>query len=163
MKFLKALNDHFEEYLLAILMVAEVVIVFAQVVTRFLIKTPLAWSEEIARYIFIWLVWVGAAYATKENKNIKIDILSSKFTGITKIIADIFTGVLFLALMAFMLFTSGKVTYTVYASNSIATGSHMPMWIAWFSLPLSMALMIFRFIQNSVRGLRKKDRMEDAK
>lgn len=161
MKFLKALNDHFEEYLLVLLMSLEVIIVFAQVITRFVLKTPLAWSEEIARYMFIWLVWVGAAYATKENKNIKIDILSSKFTGAMKVIADIFTGILFIGLMLFMLYTSGKVTYTVYLSNSIATGSHMPMWIAWFSLPLSMALMLFRFIQNSIRSIRhRKEELE---
>lgn len=156
MKLLKTLNDHFEEYLLVLLMSLEVIIVFAQVITRFILKTPLAWSEEIARYMFIWLVWVGAAYATKENKNIKIDILSSKFTGAMKVIADIFTGILFIGLMVFMLYTSGKVTYTVYLSNSIATGSHMPMWIAWFSLPLSMALMLFRFIQNSIRSIRHR-------
>lgn len=162
MKLLKILNNHLEEYLLVLLMVAEVAIVFAQVVTRFIFKSPLAWSEEIARYIFIWLVWIGAAYSTKENKNIKIDILSSKLTGTRKVLADIFTGALFIALMLFMLYTTSKVTYTVYASKSIATGSHMPMWIAWFSLPLSMLLMLFRFIQNSVRGLKKKDRMEDA-
>ena len=149
MKFLKMLNNHFEEYLLVLLMVAEVIIVFAQVITRFILKSPLAWSEEIARYMFIWLVWIGAAYATKENKNIKIDLLSSKFTGAMKVFADIFVAVLYI-----MLYTSGKVTYTVYSSNSIATGSHMPMWIAWFSLPLSMALMTFRFIQNSVRSIK---------
>lgn len=154
MKFLKMLNNHFEEYLLVLLMVAEVIIVFAQVITRFILKSPLAWSEEIARYMFIWLVWIGAAYATKENKNIKIDLLSSKFTGAMKVFADIFVAVLFIGLMMFMLYTSGKVTYTVYASKSIATGSHMPMWIAWFSLPLSMALMTFRFIQNSVRSIK---------
>ena len=160
MKFLKMLNNHLEEYLLVLLMVAEVIIVFAQVITRFILKTPLAWSEEIARYMFIWLVWIGAAYATKENKNIKIDILSSKFTGGMKILAEIFAGVLFIGLMVFMFYTSGKVTYTVYKSNSIATGSHMPMWIAWFSLPLSMALMTIRFIQNSVRSIRDKKKGE---
>lgn len=51
MKFLKMLNNHFEEYLLVLLMVAEVIIVFAQVITRFILKSPLAWSEEIARYM----------------------------------------------------------------------------------------------------------------
>ena len=42
MKFLKMLNNHFEEYLLVLLMVAEVIIVFAQVITRFILKSPLA-------------------------------------------------------------------------------------------------------------------------
>ena len=64
MKFLRFLNDHLEEYLLVFLMVVEVVVVFAQVVTRYVFHSPLAWSEELARYMFIWLVWIGAAYAT---------------------------------------------------------------------------------------------------
>ena len=148
MKLLKILNDHFEEYLLVLLLTLDVIIVFAQVVTRYLLHSPLAWSEEIARYMFIWLVWIGAAYAVKENKHIKIDIIYNKLTGSTKRISDLVTVVLFLGLMGFMLYTSAKVTMTVYTSKSIATGSHMPMWIAWFSIPLSMALMIFRFLQR---------------
>ena len=150
MKLLKILNDHFEEYLLVILMTLDVIIVFAQVLTRYVFHSPLAWSEEIARYMFIWLVWIGAAYAVKENKHIKIDIIYNKLTGATKRVSDLVTVVLFLGLMSFMLYTSAKVTWTVYTSKSIATGSHMPMWIAWFSIPLSMALMIFRFIQRIV-------------
>ena len=156
MKLIKALNAHLEEWLLVLLMSAEVIIVFWQVLARFVLKTPSAWSEEIARYMFIWLVWIGAAYATKENKHIKIDILSSKFKGTTKVIMDIITGLLFVALLVFMFFTSLKVTKTVYDSNSIATGSHMPMWIAWLSLPLSMFLMLFRFIQNTILGIINK-------
>lgn len=161
MKILKLLNDHLEEYLLVVLMTLEVIIVFWQVLARFLLKVPSAWSEEIARYMFIWLVWVGAAYATKENKNVKIDLLSSKFTGTTKKVADILIAVMFLGLMLFMFYTSGKVMMTVYESRSVATGSHMPMWIAWLSLPLSMFLMMFRFIQNIILN-RKKDKEEQA-
>ena len=162
MKVIKALNAHLEEWLLVLLMSAEVIIVFWQVLARFVFKTPSAWSEEIARYMFIWLVWIGAAYATKENKHIKIDILSSKFKGATKVIVNIFTGIMFVALLVFMLYTSAKVTKTVYDSNSIATGSHMPMWIAWFSLPLSMFLMIFRFVQNTIIGMKNKGKEEVA-
>ena len=118
------LNNHFEEYLLVLLMVAEVIIVFAQVITRFILKSPLAWSEEIARYMFIWLVWIGAAYATKENKNIKIDLLSSKFTGAMKVFADIFVAVLFIGLMMFMLYTSRGRPLTAHSECCAAPVTH---------------------------------------
>ena len=163
MKFLRFLNDHFEEYLLVFLMVVEVVVVFAQVVTRYVFHSPLAWSEELARYMFIWLVWIGAAYATKMRKNIIIDVVCSKFKGNVKLISEIINFVLFVVLMLFMLWTTSTVMMQVYESNSIGTGTHLPMWIVWLSLPLSMALNLLRYTQNFVYDLKHwNDRKEEA-
>ena len=164
MKLLRFLNDHFEEYLLVVLMVVEVVVVFAQVVTRYVFHSPLAWSEELARYMFIWLVWIGAAYATKLRKNIIIDVVASKFKGATKLISEIINFVLFVALMLFMLWTTSTVMIQVYESNSIGTGTHLPMWIVWLSLPLSMALNLLRYTQNFVYDMKhwNDDKKEGA-
>ena len=163
MKFLRFLNDHLEEYLLVFLMVVEVVVVFAQVVTRYVFHSPLAWSEELARYMFIWLVWIGAAYATKMRKNIIIDVVCSKFKGNVKLISEIINFVLFVVLMLFMLWTTSTVMMQVYESNSIGTGTHLPMWIVWLSLPLSMALNLLRYTQNFVYDLKHwNDRKEEA-
>ena len=164
MKLLRFLNDHFEEYLLVVLMVVEVVVVFAQVVTRYVFHSPLAWSEELARYMFIWLVWIGAAYATKLRKNIIIDVVASKFKGATKLISEIINFVLFVVLMLFMLWTTSTVMMQVYESNSIGTGTHLPMWIVWLSLPLSMALNLLRYTQNFVYDMKhwNDDKKEGA-
>ena len=163
MKLLRFLNDHFEEYLLVVLMVVEVVVVFAQVVTRYVFHSPLAWSEELARYMFIWLVGIGAAYATKMRKNIIIDVVASKFKGATKLISEIINFVLFVVLMLFMLWTTSTVMMQVYESNSIGTGTHLPMWIVWLSLPLSMALNLLRYTQNFVYDMKHwNDRKEEA-
>ena len=164
MKFLRFLNDHLEEYLLVFLMVVEVVVVFAQVVTRYVFHSPLAWSEELARYMFIWLVWIGAAYATKMRKNIIIDVVASKFKGATKLISEIINFVLFVVLMLFMLWTTSTVMMQVYESNSIGTGTHLPMWIVWLSLPLSMALNLLRYTQNFIYDMKhwNDDKKEGA-
>ena len=163
MKFLRFLNDHLEEYLLVFLMVVEVVVVFAQVVTRYVFHSPLAWSEELARYMFIWLVWIGAAYATKMRKNIIIDVVCSKLQGDVKLIREIINFVLFVVLMLFMLWTTSTVMMQVYESNSIGTGTHLPMWIVWLSLPLSMALNLLRYTQNFVYDMKHwNDRKEEA-
>lgn len=163
MKLLRFLNDHFEEYLLVVLMVVEVVVVFAQVVTRYVFHSPLAWSEELARYMFIWLVWIGAAYATKLRKNIIIDVVASKFKGNVKLISEIINFVLFVVLMLFMLWTTSTVMMQVYESNSMGTGTHLPMWIVWLSLPLSMALNLLRYTQNFVYDMKHwNDRKEEA-
>ena len=68
MNVLKFLNERLEEIFLVVLMVAAVVIVAIQIVSRKITETPVPWSEEIARYLFLWLTWVGAAFATKEHR-----------------------------------------------------------------------------------------------
>ena len=53
MKILKLLDEKLEEVFLVIILIAAVVIVAMQVVTRYVFKIPLPWSEEIARYLFL--------------------------------------------------------------------------------------------------------------
>ena len=55
--------DHFESYLCQFLLVFFVVVVFIQIILRFL-DASLPWTEEIARFAFIWFILFGACYAT---------------------------------------------------------------------------------------------------
>ncbi len=61
---LKAFFDHFESYLCQFLLVFFVLVVFMQIVLRQL-NMSLIWTEEIARYAFIWFILFGACYATR--------------------------------------------------------------------------------------------------
>lgn len=61
---LKAFFDHFESYLCQFLLVFFVIVIFMQIVLR-QINMSLSWTEEIARYAFIWFILFGACYATR--------------------------------------------------------------------------------------------------
>lgn len=63
-KFALAFMDHFESYLCQFLLVFFVVVVFIQIILRFL-DASLPWTEEIARFAFIWFILFGACYATR--------------------------------------------------------------------------------------------------
>ena len=64
MKYIKAFMDHFESYLCQILLVFFVCVIFMQIVLRAL-DMSLPWTEEIARFAFIWFILFGACYATR--------------------------------------------------------------------------------------------------
>ena len=57
MKFLKKLDESFEEWLMVGLLVAIGIVMILQVVMRYIFKSPLAWAEEICKYMFVWTVF----------------------------------------------------------------------------------------------------------
>ena len=155
MKVLKFLNERLEEIFLVILMIAATLLVAAQVVTRFILKVPLPWSEEIARYMFLWLTWVGAAYATKERKHVRIDIIYEKMPEAGKKVCTVISTIIWIVFLGIMVYLSFRLTRSVASGGQIAVGSGIPMWIPYASIPVGMGLMLFRLLQNSVKDIRQ--------
>lgn len=67
-----------EEIVAAALLVLLCVVVATQVVSRLVLQSPFVWAEEVARLLFIWLVFAGAAVALKRNKHFAVDLLVVK-------------------------------------------------------------------------------------
>lgn len=71
---------------LALLMVAMVVSVVWQVLSRYLFVVPAAWTEELARFLLIWIGMLGAAFAYRSGSHLGIDLLSAKLEGKNKVL-----------------------------------------------------------------------------
>ena len=139
MKVLKLIDEKLEEIFLVIILIAAVVIVAMQVVTRYIFKIPLPWSEEIARYLFLWLTWVGASYATKERKHVSIDLVYEKLPEKGQMICKVITNIIWMAFLLMMVQLSMKLTLSVASGGQTATG---------------MGLMAFRLIQNCYKDVK---------
>ena len=61
-KLLKILDEHAEDVLAVILMSAATLIIVIQVIMRYLFKNSLSWSEEMARYLFVWMTFISISY-----------------------------------------------------------------------------------------------------
>jgi TRAP-type C4-dicarboxylate transport system permease small subunit len=73
-----ALLDKTLRVALAILMTAMVGSVVWQVLSRYLFVVPAAWTEELARFLLIWIGMLGAAYAYRQGSHLGIDLLAEK-------------------------------------------------------------------------------------
>lgn len=72
MKRLMTWLDRFDYHVLLLLLAALVAVVFLQVASRFVLKLPIEWSEEMARFLFIWFCWLGCSFATCSYHHIRI-------------------------------------------------------------------------------------------
>ncbi|WP_144478232.1 TRAP transporter small permease [Cytobacillus oceanisediminis] len=90
--------------LLALMLGVMSILIILQVISRFVINLPLTWSEELSRYLMIYIVFLGASLAMRHNKLISIELLPETLTGnkrksviiLVMIISIIFFGILFM-------------------------------------------------------------------
>ena len=158
MKVLKILNDKFEEVLSVICLAIMVILVFMQVICRYVLHAALPWSEEIARFLFLWIIWLGASYATKEKKHIRLDIIVSRLKGKVQIAVSAVAYIVWLAFMCILSVLSLQLTANIFNLGQISTAAAVPMWIPYGSVAAGSILCVFRLVQNVVLDRMQKKR-----
>lgn len=157
-KALKFLDEHLEEFICVVTLAAMTAVIFIQIILRAIssfILLPMAWTEEIGRYLFVWAVYVGAAYATRKGAHQKVDLLPL-FCGKTgKLIFNLIGNVGVLVFSAVMTY----YTWQIVSDASVgfvqrAPATKLNMGIAYAGPAMGMTLCAFRSIQNSVLQVR---------
>lgn len=154
MKLLKWLDRNFEEKLLVILLIVTVTLTFIQVVMRYIFHNSLAWSEELARYLFLYLIWIGAAYAVKREQHLRIEIILNKIPKEKLKTFENFIYFIWLGFSVFLFISSLNMTMDVFASGQLSPAMRIPMGYAYISIPLGTGLMCFRIIQKMLENRR---------
>lgn len=147
-KVIKLIDEKLEEYFLVISMMAMVVIIFMQIVMRYVFNDSLTWSEEIARYIFLWQIWVGLSYGVKKSKHIRVEIIKYHLNAKGKKIIEMIATLIWMAFGIFLFYRAGIVMTKVYSSGQLAPATHLPMWLPYASVFVGVGLMLIRLLQK---------------
>lgn len=149
MKIIRWFDRHIEELLLTIFTAIMVAVIFVQVVMRQL-DNSLSWSEELARYCFIWLVYIGISYGVKKQRHIKVDVLLVILTQKWKVILNILSTVLFIVFAIFVVYYGYDIATKLLAFGQKSPALHIPMGLVYMATPVGMGLTIIRLIQNLI-------------
>lgn len=130
--------------LLVLIMGVMVVNVLWQVFTRFVVGTPSSFTDELARYLMIWLGILGAAYVSGKNMHVAIDVLPQRFTEKTKKKLKLFVYALIILFALFaMVFGGGRLVYITYVLDQQSPALQLPLAFVYIAIPLSGLLIIF--------------------
>ncbi|WP_162047066.1 TRAP transporter small permease [Vibrio taketomensis] len=115
-----------------------------QVLSRYIIGKPSTVTDELARYLFMWVALIGAAYTTGLKRHLAIDLMTMKLKGKRKIFNELIIQIA-IAVFAFVVLVYGGSNLAI---KTLATGQLTPalgweMGYIYFCLPISGALMIF--------------------
>jgi TRAP-type C4-dicarboxylate transport system permease small subunit len=109
MKIFNVINKSFEIFLVVVVAL-QAVLLMASVLFRYLFNSPIVWGDEIVRYSLIWMTFVGAAMATKENQHIQVDVIDLVLPALGKKILNWFVDAVVIAFMAFMIYFGIRMT-----------------------------------------------------
>lgn len=160
MKILRFINDKLEEILGIVGLAIMVILIFLQVICRYILHAALPWSEEIARFLFLWVIWLGASHATKERKHIRLDVVTSRLKGKAHTIIQGFAYFVWLLFMCILSVLSLQLTSNIFDLKQVSTAAGAPMWVAYASVTVGAILCVFRLIQNAIVDQLKAKRGE---
>ncbi len=140
---------------LIILMSVIVIDVTWQVFTRFILKDPSSFTEELAGFLLIWIGLLGASYALYTKAHLGIDIMTAKLSGVRKKTVEIIVPVIVLLFALFVLVIGGiKLVNITFTLNQVSPAIGIPMGYVYLVLPVTGILMIYFslvFILNALR------------
>ncbi|MEN1761140.1 MULTISPECIES: TRAP transporter small permease [Anoxynatronum] len=146
MKNIVNLLNKTEEVIASSLLILTSVLVFVQVVLRYQFNYSLAWSEELARLMIAWFIFLGASMAVKENAHVNMDAAFILLKGKAKIAVGILIDLINIAFCALVVFAGINMVKAAMAINSTATSIDLPLWIFYASVPVGVALMLIRYL-----------------
>ena len=149
------IEHHPEDWVAIVVFWALSFIVFLQFFTRYVLNDSLAWTEEVARYALMWLVFIGGAVVTRKNSHIAVELLSNLMppsrlrTALLAFIDTVKLG--FLGLLAYF-----SVTIVERMHYQRMTVIDLPMSIVYGGITLGCFLMFGRQIHNFWRNARER-------
>ena len=150
---IKFVWNHLEEFFLVPSIIFSVMLVFSQVIMRYIFGNSLAWSEELARYLFIWQIWIGASYAAKQNAHLRITVIKNWLSRSAQKKLEVIVVVIWIAFAVYIARNGYTLVERVGRFNQLSSAMRMPMMYAHLAVPVGFSLMIVRLIENSVKDL----------
>ncbi len=136
---------------LSIIMAVMVLNVLWQVFTRFVMSNPSSFTDELARYLMIWVGVLGAAYISGKNRHVAIDVLSNKLSvKKQKKLAILVHTIIILFALLVLVIGGLRLVYITAVLNQNSPALQIPLAVVYAVIPLSGLLIIYYKINDII-------------
>ncbi|MEZ4811151.1 MAG: TRAP transporter small permease [Allomuricauda sp.] len=144
MKRIRKKIDTILSWTLIIIMSSMVLNVLWQVFSRYIVGKPSSFTDELARYLMIWLGVLGAAYVSGMNKHVAIDLLPKRLAPSSQKRLKQLVGWIILLFSLFGLVIGGShLVYITYVLEQCSPALRLPLAYVYLAIPLSGLLIIY--------------------
>lgn len=141
--------DLYLGYVLALIMGIMVINVLWQVFTRFVIGAPSSFTDELARYLMIWVGVLGAAYISGKRMHVAIDILPNRLSKEKQVQLKKFVNFIIILFCFGALVVGGlRLVYITYILDQHSPALQIPLALVYLIIPISGILIIYYKISD---------------
>lgn len=144
--------DNFAKTLLFILLSVVLILVFFQVILRYIFGQSIVWSEEVSRYAFVWATFIGASLASRQGLHVAVGILVDHVPTVTKKCLSITANILVLIFVSVATFVTFQATMRAF--NQQTAVLQIPMAVPYAGMCLGCVLMVIQQLAIARRAFK---------
>ena len=148
---LKYIWNHLEEFFLLPSLVFSVLLIFVQVVMRYVFGSSLSWSEELARYLFVWQIWLGVSYSARNMTHLRITLVKDRLSPKAQKVLELAVTAVWIGFAIFIAAKGMTLVMKVAKFNQLSSALQLPMMYVHLAVPVGCGLMVIRLIENTVK------------
>ena len=144
--------DKLEGALSGALLAAGLGIVALEIFGRSVLGASFLWSEEVSRYLLIWMTYFGVAAAVRDESHIRVIILLDRFSGTVRRMAETVICIVCVVFAAFVTWFGLQLVQDSRSFSLMSADSNLPVpiWMFQSIIPIGFALVVLRFAQRLV-------------
>lgn len=154
---LKKLEENLEEWILGIFLIGMAVILLIQVIMRAFLGHSLTWAEEIARYMYVWSVFLSVSCTIRKKNILRVDLVESLLSKKIQIVLNIAQHIIEIVLYGYLFYGSIAVVQAVHASGQRSPALEIPMYIVYGIIPVGFCLAAVRSVQAIWLGIKARN------
>ena len=159
---MKYIMDHLEEFFMIPLIFAMSIIIFIQVIARYVFQNSLTWSEEMARYMFVWLVYFSVSYTARREKHIRIDAAINLYPKKLRSYIELVSEIIVLCFAIFIAITGYTVFGKIAWSGQMSPAMRIPMQFVYAAPMVGLGLTAIRQVQCIIRRVKALGNNEEV-
>lgn len=157
--FLTLVDEHLEQVVIVALFLLMTFLVGFQVFMRYVLNNSLTWSEELARYCFIWMTYFGVSYAMHRNAHIAVTVIPNMLSPKWQRWLRLFNYLVFI-LFCYIVMREGYVlTMKIFAFQQRSSSLGILMGWVYLAPVVGFALVVLRIVQKIFEDWRPKNRL----
>lgn len=155
MKNVYAFFCRVQEIIISIIMLVMIAVVLVATFCRYTQVAVLNWPDEMTRYLMVWMVFIGAGAASKNNSHFQITAVFDRLPPTGKMIMLAVRMVACNCLYIFMIKVGIGLIKKLFVMEQTSPAMHIPMWIMYLAVPVGLALMMLQGMITDVIKMRE--------
>lgn len=147
------------EFIICGLLITMTLVVFSQVVARYVLQAPLSWSEELARFLLMWLSMLSAAYAFKTNSHFALRLLVANLPAKARRLVTLCVHAIVVLFFAVLLYYS--IIFVAGVEGHTAPALQIPMQVPYASVVVGSGVILLEVLRSAWRELNGRNLEEE--